>query len=82
MHKKRGYFEYLQSMFEPRNFAGALESYQKLKPQGNMRQTFSSWSHDMEGHAKKCAERCCELTNETTEHLNKVSTPCLDDHHD
>ena len=41
----------------------------------------SSWSHDMEGHAKKCVERYCELTNKTTQQLYKVSTPCIDDHH-
>ena len=27
----------------------------------------SSWSHDMEGHAKKCVERCCELANKSTQ---------------
>ena len=27
----------------------------------------SSWSHDMEGHAKKCVERHCELANKTTQ---------------
>ena len=35
----------------------------------------------MEGHAKKCVERYCELANKTTQELYKVSTPCLDDHH-
>ena len=35
----------------------------------------------MEGHAKKCVERYCELANETTQQLYKVSTPCIDDHH-
>ena len=41
----------------------------------------SSWSNDMEGHAKKCVERYCELANKTTQQLYKVSTPCIDDHH-
>ena len=41
----------------------------------------SSWSYDMEGHAKKYVERYCELANKTTQQLYKVSTPCLDDHH-
>ena len=41
----------------------------------------SSWSCDMEGHAKKCVERYCELANKTTQQLYKVSTPCIDDHH-
>ena len=35
----------------------------------------------MEGHAKKCVERYCELANRTTQHLYKVSTPYIDDHH-
>ena len=35
----------------------------------------------MEGHAKKCVERYCELANKTTQQLYKVSTPCHDDHH-
>ena len=34
----------------------------------------------MEGHAKKCVERYCELANKKTEQLYKVSTPCLDGH--
>ena len=41
----------------------------------------SSWSYDMEGHAKKCVQRYCELANWTIQQLYKVSTPCLDDHH-
>ena len=35
----------------------------------------------MEGYAKKCVERYCELANKMTEQLYKVATPCLDDHH-
>ena len=41
----------------------------------------SSWSYDMEGHAKKSVERYGELANRTTQQLYKVSTPCIDDHH-
>ena len=41
----------------------------------------SSWSYDLEGHAKKCVERYCELANRTTQQLYKVSTPCIDDRH-
>ena len=37
--------------------------------------------YDMEGHAKKCVARYCELANKTTQQLCKVSTPCIDDHH-
>ena len=40
----------------------------------------SSWSYDMEGRAKKCVERFCELANRTTEQLYKSATPCMDDH--
>ena len=35
----------------------------------------------MEGHVKKCVERYCELANKTTQQLDKVSTPYIDDHH-
>ena len=35
----------------------------------------------MEGHAKKCVERYCELANKTTQQIYKVSTPCIDGHH-
>ena len=41
----------------------------------------SSWSYDLEGHAKKCVERYCEVANKTTQQLYKVSTPCIEDHH-
>ena len=34
----------------------------------------------MEGHAKKCVERYCELANKSTQQLHKVATPCIDDH--
>ena len=34
----------------------------------------------MEGHAKKCVERFCELANKTTQQIYKVATPCMDDH--
>ena len=61
-----------RAMFESRLSAGGTE---KLPCSENMR--ISSWSYDMEGHAKKCVERYCELANKTTQHLNKVSTPCM-----
>ena len=65
-----------RTMFESRISAGATE---KLPCSENLR--ISSWSCDMEGHAKKCVERYCELANRTTQQLYKVSTPCIDDHH-
>ena len=52
---------------------------EKLPYSENFR--ISSWSYDMAGHAKKCVERYCELSNKTTQQLYKVSTPCIDDHH-
>ena len=65
-----------RTMFESRISAGRTE---KLPYSENLR--ISSWSYDMEGHAKKCVERYCELANKTTQQLYKVSTPCIDDHH-
>ena len=64
-------------MFESRISAGALE---KLPSTGKFDANISSWSFDMEGHAKKCVERYGELANKTTQQLHKVATPCIDDH--
>ena len=63
-------------MFESRISA---EGTEKLPYSENLR--ISSWSFDMEGHAKKCVERYCEMANKTTQQLYKVSTQCIDDHH-
>ena len=63
--------------FESRISAGAME---KLPFSENSDANISTWSYDMEGHAKKCVERYCELANWTTQQLHKVATPCLDDH--
>ena len=63
-------------MFESGISAGATE---KLTFSENL--SMSSWSYDMEGHAKKFVERYCELANKTTQQLYKVSTPCIDDRH-
>ena len=41
----------------------------------------SSWSYDVDGHAKKCVERYCEFANKTTQQVYEVSTPWIDDHH-
>ena len=64
-----------RTMFESRISAGATE---KLPCSENL--CISLWSNDMEGHAKKCVERYCELANKTTQQLYKVSTPFIDDH--
>ena len=65
-----------RTMFESRISAGGTE---KLPYSENLR--ISSWSFDMECHAKKYVERHCELANKTTQQHYKVSTPCIDDHH-
>ena len=65
-----------RTMFETRICAGGTE-----KPPYSENIRISSWSYDMEGHAKKCVERYCEMANKTTQQLYKVSTPCIDDHH-
>ena len=68
-------------MFESRMSSGGTEKWPEteatVKPDA---ETISSWSSDMEGHAKKCVERYCELANKTIVQLYKVSSPCLDDH--
>ena len=70
-----------RSMFESRISAGATEKLSDTKAAGKPdAETRSSWSYDMEGHAKKCVERYCELANKTTQQLYKDATPCMDDH--
>ena len=69
-----------RSMFESRISAGAKEKLPTRASGKPDAEIMSSWSYDMEGHAKKCAERCCELANTTTQQLYKVATPCIDDH--
>ena len=70
-----------RSMFESRISAGAMEKLPETKATAKPdAETVSSWSYDMEGHAKKCVERYCELANKTTQQFFKVATPCLDDH--
>ena len=59
-----------RTMFESRITAGRTE---KLPCSENL--SISSWSYDMEVHAKKCVERYCELANKTTQQLYEVSTP-------
>ena len=65
-----------RAMFESRNSAGRTE---KLQYSEYFR--ISSVSHDVDGHAKKCVERCCEFADKTTQQFYKVSNPCVDDHH-
>ena len=65
-----------RTMFESRISAKGTE---KLPFPQNLR--ISSWSYDMDFHAKDCVERFCELANKTTQQLYKKSTPRIDDHH-
>ena len=69
-----------RDMFESRISAGAKEKLPTRASGKPDAETLSSWSYDMEGHAKKCVERYCELANKTTQQLYKVATPCMDDH--
>ena len=55
-----------RAMFESRISSGRTG---KLPNFENLR--ISSWSYDMEGHAKKCVERYCELSDKTTQQLYK-----------
>ena len=59
-------------MFESRISAGAIE---KLPHSETIRN--SSWSYDMEGHAKKCVARFCELADKTTQQLYKYQLHAL-----
>ena len=63
-------------MFESKISSGATE---KLPCSENLRT--SSWSYDMEGHAKKCVERYCSVGKQDAQKHYEVSTPCIDDHH-
>ena len=66
-------------MFESRISAGAKEKLPTRASGKPDAETISSWSYDMEGHAKKCVERYCELANKRSQQVYKVATPCMDD---
>ena len=51
-------------MFESRISAGATG---KLPGWEKPHAKTVAWSHDMEGHARKCVERYCELANKKAE---------------
>ena len=54
-----------KNMFKSRISAGAVEKLPETRVSGKLdANTISSWSHDMEGHAKKCVERFCELVTQ------------------
>ena len=68
-------------MYESRISPGESEKLPETEASGKPEPNItSSWSYDLEGHAKKCVERYCELANKTTDQLYKVATQCLDDH--
>ena len=60
--------ENYRNKFESKISAGATE---KLFYSEKLGANMSSWSYDMEGHAKKCVERSCELSNNTTQQFSK-----------
>ena len=62
-------FEEHTKMFESRISDGPTEKLQVTV----------AWFYDMEGHARKCVERYCELAN-NVEQLYSVSSPCVRDH--
>ena len=64
-----------REMFESPISAGATEKLPVKK-----KSLTQKLSYDMEGHARKCVERYCELANTKTEQLYKVSSLYLDDH--
>ena len=57
-----------RNVFESRISAGSME---KLSVSENSDANISSWSRDVEGQAKKCVERYCELAN-----VGEVSKVC------
>ena len=67
-------------MFESRISAGAKEKLLSRASGKLYAETISSWSYDVEGHAKKCVKRYCEFSIQATQQFYKVATPCMDDH--
>ena len=80
-NKKRILWIITKSLLESGISADAMEKVPEAKAPGKLdTHTISSWSHDVEGHAKKFVERYSELANKTNDLLYKVATPCVDDH--
>ena len=59
MSNKQGYCRTITEICSNPRFLPELRKTYQF-PRNRMR-IFSSWSYDMEGHAKKCVERYCEL---------------------
>ena len=66
-----------RNMFEYQISAGAKE---KLPCSGKPDADISSWSYDMDCHAKKCVERYCELAKKQSSNCTVVTTPCVEDY--
>ena len=56
------------------------EPWKNYRPELQRNWMQKQYFHDMEGHAKRCVERNCELANKTNQQFYKVATPCMDDH--
>ena len=65
-----------RTMFESSISAGATEN---LPWSENL--SISSWSYDLEHHAKKCGTILWVGKQDDLNNSTKVSTPCIDDHH-
>ena len=58
-----------KSMFESRISAGTMGQFPGTKATEKPdAEAISLWSYDMEGHAKRCVERYCELANKWQHH--------------
>ena len=69
-----------KDMFESRISAGAKEKL-PTRASGKLdAETISSWSCDMEGHAKKCVEGTFELANKNDVNNIKSHRHAMDDH--
>ena len=63
-----------RNMFESRISAGAQEKLSETRASGKLdANIISSSSYDMEGHAKKCVERYCELAKKNNA---KITQSC------
>ena len=60
-----------RDVFKSRITAGAKEKLPTRASGKPDAETRSSWSYDLEGHAKICVERDCELANKTTQPFSK-----------
>ena len=74
----KGIVDKYRDLFQSIMPAGGIE---KLPYSEISEANIYSWFCDLEGHAKKCVERYCELANKSIQQLYKVATPCIDDHH-